>query len=49
MYSSGESSFLSHYLRYMAVQADNLCSLGPIVSAQRVNFPPVSSDSGIQL
>jgi hypothetical protein len=34
----GESSFLSHYLRSMFVQADNLCSLGPIVSAQRVNF-----------
>ena len=45
----GESSFLSHYLRSMSVQADNLFSLGPIVSAQRVNFPPVSSDSGIQL
>jgi hypothetical protein len=44
-----ESSFLSHYLRSMSVQADNLFSLGPIVSAQRVNFPPVSSDSGIQL
>jgi hypothetical protein len=35
----GESSFLSHYLRSMSVQADNLFSLGPIVSAQRVNFP----------
>jgi hypothetical protein len=45
----GESSFLSHYLRSISVQADNLFSLGPIVSAQRVNFPPVSSDSGIQL
>jgi hypothetical protein len=45
----GESSFLSHYLRSMSVQADNLFSLGPIVSAQRVNFTPVSSDSGIQL
>jgi hypothetical protein len=42
----GGSSFLSHYLRSMSVQADNLFSLGPIVSAQRVNFPPVSSDSG---
>jgi hypothetical protein len=29
----------------MSVQADNLFSLGPIVSAQTVNFPPVSSDS----
>jgi hypothetical protein len=28
----------------MSVHADNLFSLGPIVSAQRVNFPPVSSD-----
>ena len=45
----GESSFLSHYLRSMSVQADYLFSLGPIVFAQRVNFPPVSSDSGIQL
>jgi hypothetical protein len=45
----GESSFLSHYLRSMSVHADNLFSLWPIVSAQRVNFPPVSSDSGIQL
>jgi hypothetical protein len=45
----GESSFVSHYLRSMSVQADNLFSLGPIVSAQRVNFPLVSSDSGIQL
>jgi hypothetical protein len=45
----GESSFLSHYLRSMSVHADNLFSLGPIVSAQRVNFPPVSSDSGIQV
>jgi hypothetical protein len=44
----GGSSFLSHYLRSMSVQADNLFSLGPIVSAQRVNFPPVSSDSGIR-
>ena len=44
----GESSFLSH-LRSMSVQVDNLFSLGPIVSAERVNFPPVSSDSGIQL
>jgi hypothetical protein len=42
----GESSFLSHYLRSMSVHADNLFSL---VSAQRVNFPPVSSDSVIQL
>jgi hypothetical protein len=45
----GESSFLSHYLKSMSVQADNLFSLGPIVSAQRVNFLPVSSDSVIQL
>jgi hypothetical protein len=29
----GESSFLSHYLRSMSVQADNLFSLVPIVSA----------------
>jgi hypothetical protein len=40
----GESSFASHYLRSMSVQADNLFSLGTIVSVQRVNFPPVSSD-----
>ena len=47
--SAGFCSFVSHYLRSMSVHADNLFSLGPIVSAQRVNFPPVSSDSGIQL
>ena len=35
----GESSFVSHYLRSMSVHAENLFSLGPIVSAQRVNFP----------
>jgi hypothetical protein len=40
----GESSFLSHYLRSMSVHVDNLLSLGLIVSAQRVNFPPVSSE-----
>jgi hypothetical protein len=45
----GVSSFLSHYLRSMSVHANNLFSLKPIVSAQRVNFHPVSSDSGIQL
>ena len=45
----GERSFLSHYMRSMSVHADSLFSLGPIVSAQRVNFHPVSSDSGIQL
>ena len=44
-----ENSFLSHYLRSMSVHEDNLFSLGLIVSVQRVNFPPVSSDSGIQL
>ena len=41
-----ENSFISHYLRSMATFADSLFSLGPIVSAQRVNFPPMSSDSG---
>ena len=41
-----ENSFISHYLRSMATFADSLFSLGPIVSAQRVNFPPISSDSG---
>lgn len=43
-----ENSFISHYLRSMTSHADDLFSLGPIVSAQRVNFPPVPlGDSGI--
>lgn len=41
-----ENSFISHYLRTMSLHADELFSLGPIVSAQRVNFPLVSSDAG---
>ena len=41
-----ENSFISHYLRSMSKHADSLFSLGPIVSAQRINFPPVSSNSG---
>ena len=41
-----ENSFISHYLCSMSPYADDLFSLGPIVSAQRVNFPPVSSDAG---
>ena len=46
----GEVKVLSYliYLRSMSVHADSLFSLGPIVSAQRVNVHPVSSDSGIQ-
>lgn len=41
-----ENSFISHYLRSMSVHAGDLFSLGPIVSAQRVIFPPSSSDAG---
>ena len=38
--------FTSFYLRSMSSQADSLYSLGPIVAAQQVNFPPSSSNSG---
>lgn len=41
-----ENSFISHYLQSMATFAESLYSLGPIVSAQRLNFPPVSSVTG---
>ena len=41
-----QNSFINHYLRSMSSSADSLYSLGPIVAAQRINFPPVSSDSG---
>ncbi|CAG2225867.1 unnamed protein product [Mytilus edulis] len=44
-----ENSFISHYLQSLATQAQSLYSLGPLVSAQRVVFPPASSGSGIQL
>jgi hypothetical protein len=42
---------LNRKIRDTRLNRDNksFISLGPIVSAQRVNFPPVSSDSGIQL
>ncbi|CAG2208129.1 unnamed protein product [Mytilus edulis] len=43
-----ENSFISHYLQSLATQAQSLYSLGPLVSAQRVVFPPASSGSGIQ-
>ena len=41
-----QNSFTSFYLRSMSAQADSLFSLGPIVAAQQINFPPVSSKSG---
>ncbi|CAG2218948.1 unnamed protein product [Mytilus edulis] len=41
-----ENSFISHYLQSLATQAQSLYSLGPLVSAQRVVFPPASSGSG---
>ena len=41
-----QNSFINHYLRSMSSSADSLYSLGPIVAAQRINFSPVSSDSG---
>ena len=41
-----ENSFISHYLKSMSTHAESLFSLGPLVSAQRINFPPVSSCSG---
>ena len=41
-----ENSFISFYLRSMSSAVDDLFSLGPIVSSQRVNFPPVSSVTG---
>ncbi|CAG2229303.1 unnamed protein product [Mytilus edulis] len=41
-----ENSFISHYLQSLATQAQSLYSLGPLVSAQRVVFPPASSTSG---
>ena len=41
-----ESSFSSQYLQSVSSQAQSLYSLGPLVSAQRVVFPPASSGSG---
>ena len=41
-----ESSFISHYLQSLSSQAQSLYSLGPLVSAQRVVFPPAPSSSG---
>ena len=41
-----QDSFISFYLRSMSSQAENLYSLGPIVAAQQVTFPPSSSNSG---
>ncbi|CAG2215354.1 unnamed protein product [Mytilus edulis] len=41
-----ENSFISHYLQSLATQAQSLYSLGPLVSAKRVVFPPASSGSG---
>lgn len=38
-----ENSFFYHYLRSMQQHSDNLYSLGPIISAQKVVLPPVSS------
>lgn len=37
-----DNSFYNYYLRSMPLHSDNLYSLGPLVSAQRVVFPPRS-------
>ena len=48
-YWSFESTFYNHYLRSMPQFRDNLYSLGPIVAAQRVIFPPTSEgDSALR-
>ena len=38
-----DSTFYNHYLRSMPHHCDNLYSLGPLVSAQQVIFPPTVS------
>ena len=39
-----QNSFTDHYLRSMASEANSLFSLGPIVAAQKINLPPVTSN-----
>lgn len=41
-----ENSFISHDLQSLSSQAQSLYSLGPLVSTQRIVFPPGSSGSG---
>ena len=38
-----DSTFYNHYLRSMPQHCDNLYSLGPLVSAQQIIFPPTSA------
>jgi hypothetical protein len=37
-----DNTFYYHYLRSLPQHTDNLYSLGPLVSAQKVIFPPTS-------
>ncbi|CAG2205311.1 unnamed protein product [Mytilus edulis] len=44
-----DSAFYNHYLRSMPLHCDNLYSLGPLVAAQQVVFPPPSDgDSALR-
>ncbi|CAG2244244.1 unnamed protein product [Mytilus edulis] len=44
-----DSAFYNHYLRSMPLHCDNLYSLGPLVAAQHVVFPPPSDgDSALR-
>ncbi|CAG2205223.1 unnamed protein product [Mytilus edulis] len=44
-----DSAFYNHYLRAMPLHCDNLYSLGPLVAAQQVVFPPPSDgDSALR-
>ncbi|VDI70318.1 Hypothetical predicted protein [Mytilus galloprovincialis] len=43
-----DSAFYNHYLRSMPRHCDNLYSLGPLVAAQHVVFPPPSGDSALR-
>jgi hypothetical protein len=40
-----QNSFIDHYLQSMTSHADNLFSLEPIIAAQRVYLPPVTTAS----
>ena len=41
-----QNSFIDHYLWFMTSHANNVFSLGPIIAAQRINLPPVTTTSG---
>ncbi|XP_056004170.1 uncharacterized protein LOC130049943 [Ostrea edulis] len=45
-YWRSDSTFYNHYLRSMPLHSDSLFSLGPLVSAQKVVFPPSCQSQG---